>query len=124
MIFLPIVQGELGVLEELARKFVAAQAAQHVLYTEVRYSPHILTRNATYGHLEAAEDGRPSCTARDVVDAVTAGLRRGCAEHAGTDVRQILCMIDGRPEFCSDLVEIAAERAVTADGPCGIVGVD
>ena len=39
---LQIVSGDLVALEELARLFVCAQAAQHVLYTEMRYSPQLL----------------------------------------------------------------------------------
>ncbi|KAL1514967.1 hypothetical protein AB1Y20_004043 [Prymnesium parvum] len=121
MIFLPIVQGQLPLLEQLAHAFVSAQAAQHVVYAEVRYSPHILTDNAAYGHLPAA-GGAAGCTARQVVEAVTRGLRRGCEEHAAVDVRQILCFIDGRPEYCAELTELAAE--FQAERPCGVVGVD
>jgi hypothetical protein len=41
-VFLPIVRGQLELLEELAFRFVERQAAQSVVYTEVRYSPHLL----------------------------------------------------------------------------------
>lgn len=41
-IFTPIVVGDLAAIEELSRRFVSMQAQQNVLYTEVRYSPHIL----------------------------------------------------------------------------------
>ena len=96
-------------LEELACAFVKAQAAQHVLYTEVRYSPHMLTPAASFdfdegGHrttLSANDDD----SARQVVEVVTRGLRRGCAEHPGTEVVQILCFIDGKPHCFSSSAE-------------------
>ena len=40
-----------------ARRFVLQQAAQNVLYTEVRYSPHILMKAASYGATAAADGG-------------------------------------------------------------------
>ena len=46
-VFLPVVRGRLRLIEELAFRFVERQAAQSVVYTEVRYSPHLLA------------DGRP-----------------------------------------------------------------
>lgn len=135
------------------------QAAHNVLYTEVRYSPHTLTSNATLpsseekeglkrgegqrgqqreptrdegqtgaeGDVVKDEEKRGShrldgSDARQVVYAITRGLELGCSEHPQTEVRQILCFIDGRPEYCSELVQIAAE--MKGKGPCGVVGVD
>ncbi|KAL3907343.1 MAG: hypothetical protein SGPRY_010203 [Prymnesium sp.] len=157
MVFLPIVQGELSVLQEMARRFVGVQAAHNVLYTEVRYSPHTLTSNATLpsseeeeawkrGEGQRGQQGEPTrdegqkgaegdvvkneekrgshrldgSDARQVVYAITRGLELGCSEHPQTEVRQILCFIDGRPEYCSELVQIAAE--MKGKGPCGVVG--
>jgi adenosine deaminase len=109
-VFLPIVSGELATLEELAARFVAAQTAQNVLHTELRYSPHVLARDDTGG-------------AKAVVEAVTRGLRRACAAHPGTGVTQILCLIDGRPEFAAELLEIAS--AHHSDGAaCTVVALD
>lgn len=39
--FLPCVRGDMQGLEELSYRFVAAQAKQNIVYTEVRYSPHL-----------------------------------------------------------------------------------
>lgn len=133
-LFLPMVQGDLEALEEMARRFVGRQAAQNVLYTEVRYSPHILTSAATYNPEDVTE-GAPSAVVDEagaVVDAVTRGLRRGCAEHPGTEVAQILCFIDNQPGWAPSLSRIAAERFDRhglEDGSvplslCPIVGVD
>merc|ERR1712031_76583 len=64
--FTPIVQGQLAGMEELAYRFCKRQADQHIIYTEVRYSPH------AYAQVGETVDPQP------VVDAVTRGLRRGC----------------------------------------------
>jgi adenosine deaminase len=131
MLFLPIVQGDLQVIEELAVRFVERQAAQHVLYTEVRYSPHILTRGAAFEFSQSGE--RTASLVSDdeafqVVEAVTRGLRRGCAEHPGTEVAQILCFIDGKPQWCDTLTRIAS-AAYAPDSheklpQCPVVAVD
>ena len=131
MFFLPIVQGDMHGIEELAQRFVATQAAQNVIYTEVRYSPHILTAAASYvGENAAALDDD---AAMIVVDAVTRGLRRGCAEHPGTEVAQILCFIDGKPEWALNLAKLAATlhdpRSLDVDparalAACPVVGID
>ena len=70
MLFLPIVQGDLTCIEALANKFVALQASQNVVYTEVRYSPHMLTAAAAFGALEAGGVGAAldDDAARAVVD--------------------------------------------------------
>ena len=118
-IFVPIVQGDLALLERLAFDFVKRQADQNVRYTEVRYSPHLL---ATGGSLSVSFAGsQPVVDARSVVDAVTRGLRRG-QEQYKVRVNQILCCITWRPDWADDVVEIANERR--NDAPCAVVGVD
>ena len=129
--FLPIVQGQYAYLEALAYRFVEGQALQNILYTEVRYSPHILTAAATFdGTSTDANDEE----ARAVVAAVTRGLRRGCAAHPGTEIAQILCFIDCQPQWADSLVAIATElkandafdspTACDALPPCPVVAVD
>ena len=129
--FLPIVQGQYTYLEALAYRFVEGQALQNILYTEVRYSPHILTAAATFdGTSTDANDEE----ARAVVAAVTRGLRRGCAAHPGTEIAQILCFIDCQPQWADSLVAIATElkandafdspTACDALPPCPVVAVD
>ncbi len=137
--FLPIVQGQFDALERLAFAFVKSQAAQNVVYCELRYSPHILTTAGEYqeegdgggeggeggggnGDAAAAERiGRASRDARLVVEAVTRGLRRGCDSFPSVEVRQILCLIDGRGEWASSLLELAKDFR---EGSCAVVGVD
>ena len=117
---LQIVSGDLVALEELARLFVCAQAAQHVLYTEMRYSPQLLLP-AGCGGGGGGDDGDGGGAA-SVVDAVTRGLRRGCLEHPTTEVSQILCLIDNRPEFIDEICEILSSRLDA--WPCAVVGID
>ena len=92
--FTPAVRGKLDVIEELAYRFVARQAAQRVVYTEMRYSPQLLAvGGGDDAPASAAADPRP------VLAAVTRGLRRGEAAHPGTRVNQLLCMICWHPEW-------------------------
>lgn len=129
MFFLPFVQGDLAALEALACRFVAQQAANNVLYTEVRYSPHVLTRSGRNDDLcqECGVSPKPErdAEARAVVEAITRGLRRGVAEHPGTEIVQILCFMDARPQWATSLQSLATDAAPSADlSTCPVVGVD
>ena len=117
-IFLPIARGRLALLETLACRFVENQALQGVVYTEVRYSPHLLCEGGELG----GAPGAPSARAADaVVAAVTRGLRRGEAAF-GVTVNQILCCLSMRPDWADGVVELAARWRGRA--PCAVVGVD
>ena len=74
-VFVPIVQDNLTLLEKLAHDFVQGQAQQNVIYTEVRYCPHLLAKDGSYGESESIMDADP------IVDAVTRGLRSGEKEY-------------------------------------------
>jgi len=113
-IFVPIVRGNLEFLEELACDFVKRQAQQNVLYTEVRYSPHLLAKGGTLS-------GKDAVDAEPVITAITSGLRKGEKEF-GVKVNQILCCIAWRPDWAADVVKIAHERR--DDFPCAVVGID
>ena len=108
-IFTPVVSGRANLLESLAELFVAQQAKQGVAYTEVRYSPHILA---------GAPEG---LSAAAVVDAVTAGLRKGCDKH-GIWVNQILCCMSLEYDWSPEVADIAIARH--RDSPCAVVGID
>lgn len=69
-IFLPIVRGDLNLIENLSYDFCRRQSKCNVIYSEVRYSPHLLAEDGDY-------NGATSVEARPVIDAVTRGLRRG-----------------------------------------------
>jgi len=117
-IFLPLVRGNLELLEVLAVDFCKRQAQQHVVYTEMRYSPHLLAEG---GSLDAHTENATLVDADPVVDAITRGLRRG-EELYGIKVNQILCCITWRPDWADDVVRLAHERR--NDMPCAVVGVD
>jgi adenosine deaminase len=68
--FIPIVRGDLDLIEMLAYEFVKRQSTQNVIYTEVRYSPHLLAEGGDY-------TGTAKVNPAPVIDAVTKGLRRG-----------------------------------------------
>eukprot|EP00434_Breviolum_minutum_P030741 symbB.v1.2.027188.t1/scaffold2768.1/size73204/4 len=111
--FLPCVRGDMQGLEELSYRFVAAQAKQNIVYTEVRYSPHLLMDGEYFA--EGGDDPEPA------IAAVTRGLRRGCCEH-GIIVNQILCCISFQASWSMPIIQLA-EKYRSAY-PCAVVGVD
>jgi adenosine deaminase len=112
--FIPIVRGDLHFIETLAYDFVKRQASQNIVYTEVRYSPHLLAEGGDY-------TGTNEVDAEPVIDAITKGLRRGEMEF-GVKVNQILCCIAWRPDWAHDVINLAHARR--DNHPCAIVGVD
>jgi adenosine deaminase len=170
-IFLPLVRGApphfaMFLLEELAYDFCRRQWEQHIIYTEVRYCPHLLMMmqqhhdeneaNNKANNKENNKDGdsldtmkkngddekstacsdddkdkdnsqqqqRRQQSAREVIDAVTRGLRRGCTDF-DIIVNQILCAINWRPEWAGDILALACEfRNNEQQQPCGVVGID
>ena len=113
-IFIPLVRGNLNLIEELSYDFCRQQAEQRVIYTECRYSPHLLSEGASLTGSEPVD-------AVPVIDAVTRGLRRGSSEF-GIVVNQILCCITWRPDWADDIVQLASTRR--DDYPCAVVAVD
>lgn len=103
--FLPLVYDNFVLLEELAFDFVRRQFEQNVIYTEVRYSPHLLSTKEP----------------KKAFDAITKGLRRGCEQFSVT-VNQILCAICFFPDWSKDIVTLADEHR--QDFPCAVVGID
>lgn len=107
--FTPIVYNNFDLLEHLAFDFVQRQKEQNVVYTEVRYSPHLL-----------AEDPRKA------YHAITKGLRRGCEEASALGgicfINQILCGINFQPDWSADVIDMANE--FRHDFPCAVVGID
>ena len=113
-IFIPILKGRLELVEEMAFDFCRRQAEQNIVYTEMRYTPHLLAKGASLSTRDPVD-------AVPVMDAVTRGLRRGC-EHFGITVNQILCCICWRPDWAEEIVRMADEKR--NDFPCAIVAVD
>jgi adenosine deaminase len=113
--FTPLVQGNLALLEAMAYDFCQRQSAQNVIYTEVRYSPHLLAAGASLAGTEIVDAG-------PVLDAITAGLRRGCRDYDTITVNQILCCICWRPGWAMDIVRLCNNHQ--HDYPCAVVGID
>ena len=126
--FLPLVQNNYVLLENLAYDFVKRQYEQNVIYTEVRYSPH-------YFSLSSPEKA---------IESVTRGLQRGCQKYNTIIVKQILCAINFNPEWSNEILQLAIKYRAAKDdtkeceddgdggcgssfgggGDCGVVGID
>lgn len=102
--FFPLVYDNFVLLEQLAFDFVKRQHEQNVIYTEVRYSPHLLAKDPCKAY-----------------EAVTRGLRKGCAKFM-IDVNQILCAISFSPDWSTDIVEMA--NRYRENFPCAVVAID
>jgi adenosine deaminase len=102
--FFPLVFDNIPLIESLAHDFVERQYEQNVIYTEVRYSPHLLAKDPF-----------------KALEAVTRGLRRGCQKF-GVDVNQIMCAINFSPDWSQDIVHMADK--FRSDFPCAVVGID
>jgi len=106
--FLPIVEEaakrDTKHVEELAFRFVRRQKESNVIYTEARYSPHLLLAAE-----EREGDGETRCrAAMEFVEVVTRGFRRGEQEF-GVRVNQILCCICSAPAWSPDCAKIMRE---------------
>lgn len=129
--FLPLVRGNLDLLEYLAYDFCQRQYEQNVIYTEVRYSPHLLAEamaheevdppSTTTNNDKIETNPKNVVSAEDVLLAVTRGLRHGCQEF-DISVSQILCAICWRPDWAQSTLDLA-ER-YRNNTPCPVFGVD
>jgi len=106
--FLPVVRGNLELLEELSYDFVRRQKEQNIVYTEVRYSPQLLC-------------GEYKVSVEAIMESVTKGLRRGCEDY-GVIVNQILCAMSLFPQWSGEVVKLAEKHR--NDYPCAVVGID
>ena len=130
-VFLPLVRQNLPLLEQLAHDFCQRQHEQNVVYTEVRYSPHLLAESVSMPKTSGVADydgdsatqmhNSNSITAEDVIHAVTRGLRRGCQEFPELTVHQVLCGIAWRPDWALEVVDLAKQFR---HGTCPVVGID
>ena len=75
-IFVPLVQGNIELIEQLSYNFVKRQAEQNIIYTEVRYSPHLLANGGSFNDNDG-NDKSVLVNADPIIDAVTRGLRLG-----------------------------------------------
>jgi adenosine deaminase len=120
-IFLPLVRRNLDLLEQLAFDFCQRQWEQHIVYTEVRYSPFLFAESFQgVGDDDADKDGLVN--AAQVFEAVTRGLARGCKAFPGVTVNQILCALTWRPDWAMPTLEMALKHR--DDVVCPVVGID
>ena len=103
-VFTPIVAGCEETIERIGYEFCEDQARSHVLYCEARYAPHLLVGD--------------TLSARQVVEAMNRGIKRGSDEF-GVMVRTLLCCMRRRPEWSMEVVQLAQEMRND-----GVVGVD
>lgn len=103
----------LGALEEFALHFVKRQHESNVIYTEVRWCPHLILEEAVLTSEERYAE------ARAVVAAFTRGLRRGEAVY-GIELRQIIALVDFMPQWSPDLARLMIEVGRES----GIVAID
>lgn len=84
-------RGDADAIKRIAYEFCEDAVKEGVLYCEVRYCPHLLTK--AYGSKDASSS---PLTPRDVVMCVNKGLSKGAA-HFNLTVRSILCCFRANP---------------------------
>ena len=106
----------IAVLEEVALNFVRRQHESNVIYTELRWCPHLFLEPEVL----AAEDGEVRfAAARAVLGAIARGLQRG-EEVYGITVRQILAAVDFLPHCAADLARLLRDDGIAT----GCVAMD
>ena len=83
-VFLPLVRGNLHLIEQLSYDFCQRQWEQNVVYCEVRYSPHLLAEaftndaSADNDHMQTKDSPE---SVNITADAVFAAVTRVCILH-------------------------------------------
>ncbi len=80
-VFLPLVRGNLQLIEQLSYDFCQRQWEQNVIYCEVRYSPHLLAEAFT-NDSNGNDDGSTKHVLDITPDAVFAAVTRVCIVHS------------------------------------------
>ena len=101
---LSIISGDEKILERIGYEFVEDQYNSDVLYTEVRYCPHLLRGDKLSNN--------------QVIDSINRGLQKGLVKFP-IYVNTILCCIRDFPEWTKDIVDLAIEYKNK-----GVVGID
>ena len=101
---LSIISGDEKILERIGYEFVEDQYNNNVLYTEVRYCPHLLRGNALSNI--------------QVIDSINRGIKKGLSKYP-IYINTILCAIREFPQWTPDIVDLAI---LYKDK--GIVGID
>ena len=80
-VFLPLVRGNLQLIEQLSYDFCQRQWEQNVVYCEVRYSPHLLAEAFT-NDVTGNDNGSTNHALDITPDAVFAAVTRVCMVHS------------------------------------------
>ncbi len=91
------------VVEEMSYAFCKRQKESNVIYTEARYSPHLLLPDSGGKNMEPDERFKKLVT---IVEQVQLGLKRGHVDF-GVHVNQILCCICFNPEWSPEVTLLA-----------------
>eukprot|EP00286_Rhodomonas_abbreviata_P009225 CAMPEP_0181323870 /NCGR_PEP_ID=MMETSP1101-20121128/20035_1 /TAXON_ID=46948 /ORGANISM="Rhodomonas abbreviata, Strain Caron Lab Isolate" /LENGTH=355 /DNA_ID=CAMNT_0023431965 /DNA_START=79 /DNA_END=1142 /DNA_ORIENTATION=- len=108
--FFPLVKGNRDLLGRLVLSFCESQKKQNIIYTEVRYAPHLICK-----------EGTMLPDARSVVSAVTEVLGNWAKTNPGFLVNQILCCVNLQSELSDAVCALAVEHQGDMGG---VVGVD
>jgi len=103
-VFTPPFIGDISAIERIAYEFCEDSANAGIMYSEVRYSPHLMTGD--------------SLTPGQVVEAVSRGLEKGSAEF-GIMMRSILCCMRHVPAWNMEVVDLCVKYR-----DAGVVGID
>lgn len=101
---LSLIAGDKKCLEQIAYEICEDQFNQGILYTEIRYNPHILTGN--------------NLSLDEVIESINAGINRGCSTYP-IFVNCILCCLRSKPLWSLDIVNLAIKHKNNR-----IVGID
>ena len=99
-----LIAGEKEYLERIAYEICEDQYNNGVLYTEIRYNPHILTES--------------NLSLDEVIQTINTGIKRGCSKYP-IFVNCILCCLRHKPLWSFDIVRLCIKYRNN-----GIVGMD
>lgn len=120
-VFYPVIMDDVIAIERIAHEFCEDQACSGVLYSEVRYCPHLLCSSENHemnGELDELDNKPNTVSPRAVVQAVLRGLKRGELDF-GVKVRSILCCMRHKPDWSLEILELCQEFSND-----GVVGMD
>lgn len=103
-VFTPTFIGDIPSIERISYEFCEDSAREGILYSEVRYSPHLLTGDVLSNN--------------QVVEAVNRGLARGMKDF-GITVRSILCCMRHMPGWSMEVLDLCSQYK-----DAGVVGID
>lgn len=98
-----LIKGDKHILERIAFEFCEDQYYNNMIYTEVRYNPHIL-------------QGELTCD--EVIQSINRGIRMACMKYP-IYVNTILCCLRNFPDLSEDIVLLADTYRDS-----GVVGID